>query len=107
MKTDDWDQEFAEYLGSSSAARVRWLAHLAFALTVCARNTYEVQTDDLVDPQSMRRFNELQHRVIGELRSELDGVGGRSLDLFLLLVREATRELRLSFSGLKQMMGNY
>ncbi len=49
----------------SSAPKTALLARIAYTLTVCARDTYEVGTEDVLDPQTLRAYNELLHRVTG------------------------------------------
>jgi hypothetical protein len=47
------------------------LAGLAYALTICARDTYEVGTDRVTQPELLRAYNELLHRVTGATRDHL------------------------------------
>ncbi len=55
---------FASY---SPEEKTDFLLRLAHALTVLARDTYEVKQEGLTDPARMRIINETQHRVIGFL----------------------------------------
>jgi hypothetical protein len=48
-------------------AQILLLARLAHEMTVCARETYVVGTEDIADPQRLRMFNELLHRITGQL----------------------------------------
>ena len=47
----------------SDEARLKILAGLAHELTICARDTYEVGTDEVRDPRDLRAYNELLHCV--------------------------------------------
>jgi hypothetical protein len=49
------------------------LARLAHMLTICARDTYEFGTEDVLNPQTLRAYNELLHQVIGSVVSRLAG----------------------------------
>jgi hypothetical protein len=55
----------------SNAARVIFLARVAHLLTVSARGTYEVGTENILKPQLLRAYNELLHRVTGAIRDHL------------------------------------
>jgi len=39
-----------------------FLVYLAHALTILARDTYEVGTEGVTNPSRLRHINELQHR---------------------------------------------
>jgi len=67
----------------SNADKTNFLAVLAHELTVSARGTYEVGTDGVLQPEMLRRFNELQHRVTGSLRDHLRGIAGMPLEAVL------------------------
>ena len=64
----------------SNADRAHFLAVLAHELTVSARGTYEVGTDGVLEPEVLRGFNELEHRVTASLRGHLRGFEGMPLD---------------------------
>ena len=48
-----------------------FLAQMAWELTVAARETYEVGTDNLTNPKLMRSINEIQHRLLSQLSAIL------------------------------------
>ena len=64
----------------SNHAKTVLLASLASALTISARDTYEVGTDRLVQPELLRAYNELMHRVTGATLNHLLGREGYSLN---------------------------
>jgi hypothetical protein len=69
------------FFGALSAeAQAKFLAQYAFELTIASRDTYEVGTDALTDPRRLRKFNELQHRILGHLRDLLRGDSDRRPD---------------------------
>jgi hypothetical protein len=70
----------------SNHAKTVLLASLATTLTICARDTYEVGTDRVVQPELLRGYNELLHRVTGAVRDHLLESKGYSLkDIFEML----------------------
>jgi hypothetical protein len=64
----------------SHANKIVFLARAAYALTVCARETYEVGTDNVLQPQLLRAYNELLHRIAGALQSHVLGTKGYSIE---------------------------
>jgi hypothetical protein len=64
----------------SNHAKTVLLARLAYTLTICARDTYEVGTDRVVQPELLRAYNELLHRVTAAAVSHMLGSGGYSLE---------------------------
>ena len=76
MNASVYDKEIEAYGKLSHTERIQWLAGLAHELTIYARDTYEIGTEDVCDPKRLRGFNELSHRVIGQLRHEIDGTRG-------------------------------
>ena len=71
----------------SDAARTALLARIAHTLTICARDTYEVGTKNVLDPQTLRAYNELLHRVTGSVVSHLSGSQGYSLPSIVEMIR--------------------
>jgi hypothetical protein len=72
----------------SLAAKIALLARLASELTICARDTYDVGTENVLHPQKLRAYNELLHRVTGSVVSHLTGEKGYSLGTIVEMVRE-------------------
>jgi hypothetical protein len=71
----------------SMRARTVLLARLAHTLTICARNTYEMGTDRVLQPELLRAYNELLHRVAGAACDHLLGQEGYSLEIILEMLR--------------------
>ena len=44
------------------------LARIAHTLTICARDTYEIGTENVLNPQTLRAYNELLHT--GQVQSQ-------------------------------------
>ena len=78
MDIGDWSDE----------KKVRFLAILVHELTVCARTTYEVGTDRVVDSKLLRSFNEIEHRVTGALRDHLFKTDGMPLSVVLEMLAD-------------------
>jgi hypothetical protein len=72
----------------SKHERTLFLARLASELTVCARTTYEVGAEGVLQPGALRAYNELLHRATGALRDHLTGSEGYSLEVILKMIRE-------------------
>jgi hypothetical protein len=96
----DWDAEMTRYLTLSHDLRLRWLAELLSALTIFARMTYTVGGEGLDEPERLRRFNELFHRVAGQLRDAATGNPGRPDDVFIKTLTAAIDELSINHSNL-------
>jgi hypothetical protein len=71
----------------SNHAKTVLLARLAGTLTICARDTYDVGTDRVVQPELLRAYNELLHRVTGAVRDHLLESRGYSLNDILGMLR--------------------
>ena len=76
------------------------LARLAHTLTICARDTYEAGTEQVLEPETLRAYNELSHRVTGAVVNHLLEHEGYSLDSILEMVREFG-ETRNRVNGMK------
>jgi hypothetical protein len=71
----------------SNDAKAVFLARLAHALTISARDTYEVGTRQVLEPEILRAYNELLHRVAGAVTDHLEGREGYSIESVLEVVR--------------------
>ena len=84
--TEDWNSEAERFLALRDNARWRWFARLLYELTMLARGTYTAGGTGLDDPELMRRFNELVHRIASQQRENIEGIAGCPDDVFLKLV---------------------
>jgi hypothetical protein len=57
------------YSDLNRSAQIKLLSRFGFNLTIAARDTYEAGTEEVTDPQRLRRINEIQHRVFGHISS--------------------------------------
>ena len=55
-------------------------------LTISARDTYEVGTEHVLDPETLRAYNELLHRVTGSVVNPLSSSPGQSLGVIVEIV---------------------
>lgn len=55
------------FVHESEQEKVEFLLELAHAMTIIARDSYEVDGEGLTDQQRLRRINEIQHRITGHL----------------------------------------
>lgn len=73
----------------STDRKVKFLARLAHELTVCARDTCETGTDKVLQPEPLRHYNEIQHRVTASLRDHLiRSEGGMPLNVVLEMLKD-------------------
>jgi hypothetical protein len=61
-------------------ARLRFMAQLAYALTIAGRPSYKAGTTALEHPQRLRALNQLQHQVTACLSQMLAGEMTTGLD---------------------------
>jgi hypothetical protein len=71
----------------SNVAKAVLLARLAHALTISARDTYEAGTDRVLEPEVLRAYNELLHRVCGSVTDHLMDGRGYSVEIILEMMR--------------------
>lgn len=50
-----------------SSQKALFLSVIAHNLTILARDTYVAGTDAVADPKRLKAFNELQHKLMGQL----------------------------------------
>ena len=81
------------FLSLTAEQQARELARWAHAATVDARDTYIPGTEGVADPARLRRFNEIQHQIAGQLLSATEGRKAED-EGFPAMVAEAVRELR-------------
>lgn len=57
------ESELEAFSQSSDHAKIMWLSALIYRVSMHARDTYEVGSDDVVAPKRLRLFNELLNRL--------------------------------------------
>lgn len=88
------------------------LARLAHEWTVAARGTYEVGTENVLNPVALRAYNEVQHRITGSLRDHLLRKGGMPLKTVLDMIedfgknREQTENARWAVKNACSFIGD-
>ncbi len=95
----------------SHQEKINFLVHLAHALTILARDTYEVGGEGLTQPSRLRRITEVQHRVLGDIIALMKQGAKRYPDdvLVRLLLehpedRDLQQQLQEAFSHLTVQM---
>lgn len=64
MNTTQASKIFSAY---TRQEQIDFLSLLAFELTIIARDTYEAGQEGLTNPARLRRINEVQHSITGQL----------------------------------------
>lgn len=60
------------YSALSHEQKLAFLARYGHELTITARDTYVVQSEDVSDPPRLRAINEIQHRVFDHIMALLN-----------------------------------
>ena len=82
-----WENRMAIKLESvPDSAETALLGRIAHTLTICARDTYEVGTEHVLDPEMLRAYNELLHRVTGSFVRPLSSSPEQSLAVIVEMV---------------------
>ncbi|HLX61359.1 MAG TPA: hypothetical protein VKX17_08770 [Planctomycetota bacterium] len=74
------------FTGLSNSEKATFVARLASNLTVVARDTYEVGTENVVNAPRLRQFNEILHRVTDQEVGLLTGEPNYPDDVFVQIV---------------------
>ena len=83
------------FSAQTSHQQTQLLAVWAHVLTIDARDTYIAGTEAIADPVRLRGFNEIQHRLAGQLRGLLESNGKNAPDeIFMGMLLDATKTLR-------------
>lgn len=80
------DEAIAVFSSYSMEDKEEFPAQLIHELTVIARDSYEVGQDGLINPQRVRRINEVQHRISDFLCALLRGDSNRYPDDVLVRI---------------------
>src|ERR1700733_11197159 len=72
----------------SAPAKQHLLTKLGFQLTIEACSTYTVGEDDVDDPVRLRRFNEVQHRILGFKSALSNGAARYPDEIFVHMILE-------------------
>jgi hypothetical protein len=80
----------AEVANFNRGQSSRFLINLANELTVAARSTYRPACDEVQAPEELRRYNEVMHRILANLRDTLYGAN-EDLWVWALILEESLR----------------
>lgn len=78
------DQALSIYRGLNANEQQRFLAALAYELTILAREAYSVGEQGINHPRLIRVINEMQHRLLATVAKHLEGDQERFPDEVLL-----------------------
>ena len=84
---------FFEYL--SEKEKIKCLAFLSHELTILARDTYEVGTENIVNQPMIREINEIQHRISNKMISLSIGSEGYSSKELMQMVFGGKTEIAI------------
>lgn len=73
MNMTDAQEAYGRLSLARKTAVLAWIMH---ELTIAARDTYEVGTEEIASGPRLRRFNELQHRLSAQVARYASGDSG-------------------------------
>ena len=87
MNAKTLELELLSFQKMSNSEKLVWLTEMLCKISMYGRNTYEYGTDQVTNPQDLRVFNELIHRVAVFAKSVAKNNANRmpDSDLFDLL----------------------
>jgi hypothetical protein len=96
----------AWYIGLDAAAQSRALATIGTHLTISARAAYVPGSEEIAHPIILRRANEIQHRIFGQLGKLLEDDARRySEEGFADMLIESFNSVPLDMSPLLRDLG--
>ena len=105
------DQAIEIFRNYSRREKIDFLFHLAHALTILARDTYEARGEGLSQPARLRRITEVQHRVLSGIIALMKNEAKRYPDEVLVRLvlehpadRDLQQQLEQAFSQLTEQM---
>ena len=94
MKTAEFSER---YRALAPKAKLTFPSRLGHAVTVAARDTYVPGTEGVADPERLRQFNEMMHRIFGHQSDLLSGTRDTyPEDVFFQMLVEYAKELKIS-----------
>ncbi len=93
MKTEEI---IAFFSSLTSNEQTKFLAHFSHYLTIVARDTYEVGTENITNQPKMRAVNETQHQISSHLLALLENSLERYPDdvLMQIIFEQENKELK-------------
>ncbi|MDD2815139.1 MAG: hypothetical protein PHP00_05295 [Thiotrichaceae bacterium] len=88
----------AEFSKMSQLEKLTWLSRLLHSATIDARDTYQVGTNQLENPEKLRRYNEFMHRALGfQLAIACDHNSRMPDEQFFEMLEHVGRELQMVY----------
>ena len=101
MMGELWLEELSKFLKLSQLQKIAWLSRLLFFISMFARDTYQVGTNQVDKPDELRRYNELLHRISSYLMELVSNDPEATLgDQFFLTLTSAVEELDINVLSL-------
>jgi hypothetical protein len=84
----------ALYSSLSNKEKAYSISNIALLLTVYARDTYQIDSEDVEEPRKLRLYNELYHTLHGQLCTILkEGDDNYPDDVFIDILCEKARKI--------------
>ncbi|MBL1265289.1 hypothetical protein [Candidatus Methylomicrobium oryzae] len=97
--TTEWKTVLEKYLKLDTFHQVTWLSNLLYIISMMARSTYEAGTEKVIQPELLRRYNELLHRISTQQFFIARGVLNRMPDdVFFEMIYEEIEYLGITSS---------
>jgi hypothetical protein len=104
--SEQWEIELTRFLNMVQSQKIIWLSKLLFIISMFARDTYQVGTDQVEKPKKLRKYNELLHRIAAfQLEIATEKSMRKPDEQFFLMLAEAVDEIGINISTLLWEIG--
>jgi hypothetical protein len=102
--TTAWNIVYEKFLQMDFSHKLIWFCSLLYVISMMARSTYEAGTDKVVQPELLRRYNELLHRISTQQLFVARGILDRMPDeVFFEMISEEIAYLGITESVIKHL----
>jgi hypothetical protein len=102
--TNMWNVIFEKFLLMDYSHQMIWFSKLLYIISMMARITYEAGTDKVNQPELLRRYNELLHRISTQQLFVARGKLDRMPDnIFFEMIAEEITYLGIEDTVIKQL----
>jgi len=102
---EQWEEELAKFSKMVQSQKIIWLSRLLFFVSMFARDTYQVGTDYVEQPEKIRKYNELLHRIASyQLEIAINKEVRKPDQQFFLMLAAAIDEVGINVSTLVGVM---
>ncbi|NJO15537.1 MAG: hypothetical protein HC877_07270 [Thioploca sp.] len=104
--SEQWKIELTGFLNMAQPQKIIWLSKLLFIISMFARDTYQVGTDQVERANELRKYNELLHRIATfQLEIATEKSIRKPDEQFFLMLAEAVDEIGINISTLLSEIG--